>query len=786
MFRFTSCVLVIAFAGCKSKIEFHTGNAATASASATSLKPITAKPGDIVSLTGTGFSSRQKNLVKITTARGEEVTAPVTVTSETTATFVMPEGTGLGLTSVALESNGKQMTGAMSFVANMASNALDIFIGDASEICSTKQYIDRNGEAQTGTKDCSGAVVDLSNLTSGNIKSGVTINGVTGTVTAAPANCSASGQQSCVATGAYYAGSACSADGANCFLPSYSVQSQPLKAINYSSIDQTKMLDSLTISGVTGTVAIRGSWNLTTAFPGAGYFTGTSNAPSATTILTSTTIAGVAGSATASPANCSSAGQQSCVATGTYFAGTACTANGSACYLPTYTVSSQPLKAISYDAINSSAASIRSGTTLGAVAGTLADCSTDGATGCVTTSSYKSTNMTNVTAGNIKSGVTIAGQLGDFPSATYRLTDDTATADLDAATFNAKVKSATAFEYWDSAGSRQTGAGDADIVAGNIKDMVSIFDTNGNYASAAPNAWDLRAGVTVGSTTGKLQVNCRNGATLATYDQGAPLSVSSIDTGTDYLTTAAAHGYSDNQTVMINYNSTAPGGLDYSTTYYVRNPTATTFQLSTTSGGAAIDITSGGTAPIMVYQFQLSSGTTDIWDTIDEYNGAATATPTYTGWTAANNLCGGGIEAIVDDDRAWKDVTLAGTGAASCGGSPEKCSLKDKISGLEWHNPDSTGRNWSAALLYCDNLTYNTKSDWRLPTQKELVSAYIDGIMSTANATNWITTTNLRQNYWSSSSQSTFITNAWSVNLAYGGPSLSDKSSTYRVICVRP
>ncbi len=66
--RLVFCVLVIAFTGCKSKIEFHESNSAKASASATSLKPITAKPGDIVSLTGTGFSARQKNLVKITTA----------------------------------------------------------------------------------------------------------------------------------------------------------------------------------------------------------------------------------------------------------------------------------------------------------------------------------------------------------------------------------------------------------------------------------------------------------------------------------------------------------------------------------------------------------------------------------------------------------------------------------------------------------------------------------------------------------------------------------------------
>ncbi len=198
-----SCAVIFSFFGCESKIIVDKKLASKTAASATSLKPITAMPGDIVSVTGTGFKSGQENLVKITAASGDEVTVPVTVISDSAATFVMPEGAGLGLTSVVLESNGKQVTGAMGFVANLASNTLPIIIDDASEICSTKQYIDKNGDTQTGTKNCYGSSADLTNLTAGNIKSGVTINGVTGSVTPAPANCAADGATNCVAVDSF-------------------------------------------------------------------------------------------------------------------------------------------------------------------------------------------------------------------------------------------------------------------------------------------------------------------------------------------------------------------------------------------------------------------------------------------------------------------------------------------------------------------------------------------------------------------------------------------------------
>jgi hypothetical protein len=211
----------------------------------------------------------------------------------------------------------------------------------------------------------------------------------------------------------------------------------------------------------TPTLPDQGAWDLTTSFPGAGYYAGISNAPAASTYTG--TILGTAGTA-------------------------------------------------SFESHS--------------------NCAADGATGCVTTSSFKSANMTNVTAGNIKSGVTIAGVTGQYPSATYTLPSSSG-ADLTTATFNAQIKSSATFQYFDSAGARYTAAGDANITPGNIANGVSIFGTSGTYTGAAPNAWDLRVGVSVGGVTGKLKVNCRNriNSTLQNYDGSIGLIGTSGNTG---------------------------------------------------------------------------------------------------------------------------------------------------------------------------------------------------------------------------------------------------------------
>ena len=361
-----------------------------------------------------------------------------------------------------------------------------------------------------------------------------------------------------------------------------------------------------------------------------------------------------------------------------------------------------------------------------------ADCTSNGAVGCVTTASYKSADFTTILPSNIKRGVGIGGVTGNYPSATsplLRYSDNGATTDITATTgsdetdltnFATQVTSSGTFEYWDSSGIRRTGSGDADIVAGNIKTAVAFenLSLTGTYAGAAvtpPNAWDLRAGTTVGGVTGKLKVNCRNAVRLS---------------GTGSFN-----------------NTTAPASA------------------STTAG--------------------------DIWDTIDDYYGLPASTVFPSSWSVANNYCGGVDDPNLssDDDNVWKDVTTTnGTTPSTCAATPGNCTMQDKISGLKWSKFAPSRATWQTAITTCNGLTHNgqTAGSWRLPTQKELMDAYNHGITSAARTdANWMTLANMQSiTFWSSSSVAANTNNAWYVNLAYGYAFYSQKIYDNAVVCV--
>lgn len=85
-----------------------------------------------------------------------------------------------------------------------------------------------------------------------------------------------------------------------------------------------------------------------------------------------------------------------------------------------------------------------------------------------------------------------------------------------------------------------------------------------------------------------------------------PRTVSSVSTGADTLTVPSGHGLVANERVRFYATGTYPtatgGDLTEADFYYVTNPLATTIQLSRTSGGAAIDITSAGSGTMQVYR----------------------------------------------------------------------------------------------------------------------------------------------------------------------------------------
>lgn len=71
------------------------------------------------------------------------------------------------------------------------------------------------------------------------------------------------------------------------------------------------------------------------------------------------------------------------------------------------------------------------------------------------------------------------------------------------------------------------------------------------------------------------------------------------DAGADTLA-ATSHGLADGDDFLIRSTGTVPGGLASDTRYWVRDAAANTFKITSTQGGAAIDITDAGSGTITV------------------------------------------------------------------------------------------------------------------------------------------------------------------------------------------
>jgi hypothetical protein len=103
---------------------------------------------------------------------------------------------------------------------------------------------------------------------------------------------------------------------------------------------------------------------------------------------------------------------------------------------------------------------------------------------------------------------------------------------------------------------------------------------------------------------GKLTgVRTQSGATLLDHVE---YSVT-VDPATDVITTASAHNFVADDSVFFTA-ATLPTGLVANTRYYVRDVTSTSFKVSATSGGAAINLTTAGTTVIATANNGLKRG----------------------------------------------------------------------------------------------------------------------------------------------------------------------------------
>ena len=108
----------------------------------------------------------------------------------------------------------------------------------------------------------------------------------------------------------------------------------------------------------------------------------------------------------------------------------------------------------------------------------------------------------------------------------------------------------------------------------------------------------------------------------------------------------------------------------------------------------------------------------------------------------------------------------------------------DQGTGLEWQRTDNgTQKTWQNALAYCENLSLDSKNDWRLPNIRELkslvdYSKYYPAIAPDIPCQS--------STYWSATTVTNYDpASAWSVFFGNGDDIWKVKTKSYHVRCVR-
>lgn len=111
--------------------------------------------------------------------------------------------------------------------------------------------------------------------------------------------------------------------------------------------------------------------------------------------------------------------------------------------------------------------------------------------------------------------------------------------------------------------------------------------------------------------------------------------------------------------------------------------------------------------------------------------------------------------------------------------------VTDSTTGLQWQDDaiGNTMMTWDSSINYCESLTLDSKSDWRLPNINELTLLVDDTKYNPSISTVF---KNIESSgYWSSTTHDNYSDTAWFVYFLHGYQGNGDKSTSAYVRCVR-
>jgi len=199
------------------------------------------------------------------------------------------------------------------------------------------------------------------------------------------------------------------------------------------------------------------------------------------------------------------------------------------------------------------------------------------------------------------------------------------------------------------------------------------------------------------------------------YPDSIMQQASDVNTGTDVFT-GISTALAANTAVRVLSTDDLPAPLVADTTYYIKSPSATTFQLSATAGGAAIDITTTGTGVMGVTRYfsatasgprwcRLFPSKLYTWNFTVEATLKSATTPTYAVWQRRVTYLQGAT--IPSEPTIVGSVQTVGTDVGSnAGGPPASWTLNLTVATDGLHvsvtvlNNDGTARNVHATAAF--------------------------------------------------------------------------------------
>ena len=441
-------------------------------------------------------------------------------------------------------------------------------------------------------------------------------------------------------------------------------------------------------------------------------------------------------------------------------------------------------------------------------------CSEDGQVSCLTSVRFKASDSESFDASDITIGTTIAGTIGtavleahtDCSAANVvgcvttnlfkpmNLTDAGTSGALNTANFDVNSRTGAEYEFWDAQGRRHTMQGDSDLTASNLLSGIEIHGVTGTASeeSHLDCASASQAGCVATSTyrtmdlsaaSGLTDLNAATFNTLATqvgtfeyWDSSGQRHISQGDS--DIVATNIVGGVN-----IFGVAGTALGGP-------LPDPWDIRYGVTVGSATGRLKPNCRNTASLIDHDNQLGEAIAglDFYDTIDDWNNGGSF-PAQSPWDSTNDdefFCSPDGGLVSNPNWEKVDTTPATSGANSV--------YLDRISNTMWTRGSSVGNfAWddanggvgTGAIEYCAALSHGGIEAWRLPTSKELLTGYINGIYGLDVA---ISVTNslgdLTPKFWSATTFSGTLTEAWKLNVSDEGSRHSLKSEANPVLCV--